>query len=83
MILGMNSADRKKVQAIIQNLKDEYLEVRGDGGLGRDPLEANQEVEETSFFDLELAAAFAIRTRMELAEAMGILDWVKPESELD
>lgn len=79
----MNAKDRKEIQAILQNLKDEYLKVRGDGGLGRDPLDTSAETEETAFFDLELAAAFAIRTRMELANAMGILDWVKPESELD
>ena len=79
----MNAQDRKNVQAVLQNLKDEYLKVRGKGGLGRDPWDASQEEEETNFFDLELAAAFAIRARMEMAYAMGIETWVKPESELD
>lgn len=79
----MNVEDRKKVQAILQNLKDEWLKVRGDGGLGRSALDPGEEKEETSFFDLELAAAFAIRARMEMAQAMGIEAWVKPESEFD
>ncbi len=79
----MQDYDRKAVQKLLQDIKAEYLHARGREGLGRKDWDPSKEIEETEFLDMELMNVFAVRARAELAAAMGITAWLKPEGEFD
>ncbi len=75
----MDAEQLKRVKEILSTIKKQYLAARERGGLGRNAWEAKEEVDETCFLDFELAAAFSMLLRKELATELGIESWVRQD----